>query len=56
MTRQHLISDERHDAHYWRVSYLELYGREKQPNFGWTAYGNQVERRLFSGAVHDAQP
>lgn len=27
--------------------YLELYGREEQPNFGWTVYGNQVERRLF---------
>ena len=27
--------------------YLELYGREEQPNTGWTVYGNQVERRLF---------
>jgi N6-adenosine-specific RNA methylase IME4 len=27
--------------------YLELYGREEQPNTGWTIYGNQVERRLF---------
>ncbi len=27
--------------------YLELYGREEQPNCGWTVYGNQVERRLF---------
>ena len=27
--------------------YLELYGREEQPNAGWTVYGNQVERRLF---------
>ena len=27
--------------------YLELYGREEQPNSGWTVYGNQVERRLF---------
>ncbi len=26
---------------------LELYGREEQPNTGWTVYGNQVERRLF---------
>jgi len=26
--------------------YLELYGREEQPNTGWTVYGNQVERRL----------
>ena len=27
--------------------YLELYGREEQPNTDWTIYGNQVERRLF---------
>lgn len=27
--------------------YLELYGREEQPQTGWTVYGNQVERRLF---------
>ena len=27
--------------------YLELYGREEQPNTAWTVYGNQVERRLF---------
>jgi N6-adenosine-specific RNA methylase IME4 len=27
--------------------YLELYGREEQPNTEWTVYGNQVERRLF---------
>lgn len=27
--------------------YLELYGREEQPNSDWTVYGNQVERRLF---------
>lgn len=27
--------------------YLELYGREDQPNSSWTVYGNQVERRLF---------
>ena len=27
--------------------YLELFGREEQPNTGWTVYGNQVERRLF---------
>jgi N6-adenosine-specific RNA methylase IME4 len=27
--------------------YLELYGREEQPNTGWTVYGNAVERRLF---------
>lgn len=27
--------------------YLELYGREEQPNTSWTVYGNQVERRLF---------
>lgn len=27
--------------------YLELYGREEQPNSGWTVHGNQVERRLF---------
>lgn len=27
--------------------YLEMYGREEQPNCGWTVYGNQVERRLF---------
>jgi N6-adenosine-specific RNA methylase IME4 len=27
--------------------YLELYGREEQPNSGWTIYGNQIERRLF---------
>ena len=27
--------------------YLELYGREEQPDSGWTVYGNQVERRLF---------
>lgn len=27
--------------------YLEFYGREEQPNSGWTVYGNQVERRLF---------
>jgi N6-adenosine-specific RNA methylase IME4 len=27
--------------------YLELYGREEQPDCGWTVYGNQVERRLF---------
>lgn len=27
--------------------YLELYGREEQPNSPWTVYGNQVERRLF---------
>ena len=27
--------------------YLELYGREEQPNTDWTVYGNQVERRLF---------
>jgi N6-adenosine-specific RNA methylase IME4 len=27
--------------------YLELFGREEQPNCGWTVYGNQVERRLF---------
>ncbi len=27
--------------------YLELYGREDQPNTSWTVYGNQVERRLF---------
>ncbi len=27
--------------------YLELYGREEQPQTDWTVYGNQVERRLF---------
>lgn len=27
--------------------YLELCGREEQPNSGWTVYGNQVESRLF---------
>lgn len=27
--------------------YLELYGREEQPNSEWTVYGNEVERRLF---------
>jgi N6-adenosine-specific RNA methylase IME4 len=27
--------------------YLELYGREEQPNTNWTVYGNQVEQRLF---------
>jgi N6-adenosine-specific RNA methylase IME4 len=27
--------------------YLELYGREEQPQSEWTVYGNQVERRLF---------
>ncbi|MBL8819352.1 MAG: hypothetical protein JNL58_25195 [Planctomyces sp.] len=27
--------------------YLELYGREEQPNSEGTVYGNQVERRLF---------
>lgn len=27
--------------------YLELYGREEQPQTGWSVYGNQVERRLF---------
>ena len=27
--------------------YLELYGREEQPQTEWTVYGNQVERRLF---------
>lgn len=27
--------------------YLELYGREEQPESSWTVYGNQVERRLF---------
>jgi len=27
--------------------YLELYGREEQPNTDWTVYGNEVERRLF---------
>ena len=27
--------------------YLELYGREEQPNTDWTVYGNDVERRLF---------
>ena len=27
--------------------YLELYGREEQPNTSWTVYGDQVERRLF---------
>lgn len=27
--------------------YLEMYGREEQPDCGWTVYGNQVERRLF---------
>lgn len=27
--------------------YLELYGRQEQPDGGWTVYGNQVERRLF---------
>ncbi len=27
--------------------YLEMYGREEQPNSEWTVYGNQVERRLF---------
>jgi len=27
--------------------YLELYGREEQPNTRWTVYGNQVERRLL---------
>ena len=27
--------------------YLELYGREEQPNTGWTVYGNEVERKLF---------
>ena len=27
--------------------YLEVYGREEQPNTDWTVYGNQVERRLF---------
>lgn len=27
--------------------YLELYGREEQPNTAWIVYGNQVERRLF---------
>ena len=27
--------------------YLELYGREEQPDTDWTVFGNQVERRLF---------
>lgn len=27
--------------------YLELYGREEQPNTEWTIFGNQVARRLF---------
>ena len=27
--------------------YLELFGREEQPNTGWTVFGDQVERRLF---------
>ena len=27
--------------------YLELYGREEQPNTEWTIFGDQVERRLF---------
>lgn len=27
--------------------YLEMYGREKQRDGGWTVSGNQVERRLF---------
>ena len=27
--------------------YLELFGREEQPNTDWTVFGNQVERRLF---------
>ena len=27
--------------------YLELYGREEQPNSDWTVFGNEVERRLF---------
>ncbi len=27
--------------------YLELYGREEQPNTQWTVYGNQVEQKLF---------
>lgn len=27
--------------------YLEMYGREEQPQSDWTIYGNQVERRLF---------
>ena len=27
--------------------YLELFGREEQPNTNWTVYGDQVERRLF---------
>lgn len=27
--------------------YLEMYGREEQPQTDWTVYGNQVERRLF---------
>lgn len=27
--------------------YLELFGREEQPNSGWTVFGDQVERRLF---------
>ena len=27
--------------------YLELYGRDEQPDSEWTVYGNQVERRLF---------
>lgn len=29
--------------------YLELFGRIEQPNTNWTVFGNQVERRLFSG-------
>ncbi len=55
MTLQLLISDERHDARHWRVSYRELYGHEEQPNSGWAVNGNQAERRLFYGAVRDAQ-
>ena len=27
--------------------YLEVYGREEQPNTDWTIHGIQVERRLF---------
>lgn len=27
--------------------YLELYGREEQPDSDWTVYGNQIERGLF---------
>ena len=53
----HLVQRERHSRKPFRFRelieqvspgpYLELYGREEQPNSGWTVYGNQVERRLF---------